>query len=168
MLQPFFLKPRGELVQYVVIEVEVQPTGRRLAGGTCEPAVPISRAKKPEWQIVVGKRASKGHCAEHSAKTKRFPLTCAKRFSSLDCEKDVDDEEFHSASSDVEAPSAGSCEVSAADSVEAKQLSSKGEAFLVHKNSFRCAGQTVSAGVMLDNTSAAFVQVGTSSYLFSG
>eukprot|EP00971_Amphidinium_carterae_P203186 4032269-Amphidinium_carterae.1 len=96
------------------------PSGRRLAGGTCESALtkhvevvsPLSiTSKKPEWQIVVGLNLA--------AKATRFPLTCANRFSSLDPEKDFEDEEFYSASSDVDGDSA-------AESAEATQLSSKG------------------------------------------
>eukprot|EP00971_Amphidinium_carterae_P006526 128745-Amphidinium_carterae.1 len=51
--------------------------------------------------IAVGKRACTSYCAEHSAKAKRFPLTCANRFSSLERERDFE-EELYYATSDVE------------------------------------------------------------------
>eukprot|EP00971_Amphidinium_carterae_P248291 4929333-Amphidinium_carterae.1 len=156
MMQPFFLKLGGEHRSAPHQASPVCITCRRLAGV----ASPLSfTSKKPEWQIVVGNRVSNGFCAEHRAKTKRFPLTCANRFFSLECEKEFDVEEFYSASDDVD-------EDSAADSAEAKQLSSKGrkqvvtcsqggifgvpEQLSVCPPDLELPGQTVSAGVVLD------------------
>eukprot|EP00971_Amphidinium_carterae_P291992 5796319-Amphidinium_carterae.1 len=83
MWQPFLSKPGGQpllltiLVQYIVVEIEKPLLGQRFAAS--EPAVPPNRlysvesiTKKPECQLVVGRRTCRSCCAEHSAKAKRF------------------------------------------------------------------------------------------------
>eukprot|EP00971_Amphidinium_carterae_P040759 799781-Amphidinium_carterae.1 len=81
---------------------------------------------KPEWQLVVGKRACKGVCAELSSNAGRFPLQRVNRFAALDREVG-----FFSAESDVQPTSTANR--------EAKQCSTGREAFLVHQNSFQRA-----------------------------
>eukprot|EP00971_Amphidinium_carterae_P348769 6490665-Amphidinium_carterae.1 len=56
-------------------------------------------------------------CGVLSSKAGRFPLKCAITFAALEREMSFDDEEFYSATSDVEPPSADSCEVYTADIV---------------------------------------------------
>eukprot|EP00971_Amphidinium_carterae_P108434 2147220-Amphidinium_carterae.1 len=69
---------------------------------------------------------SQRSCGNTVLKRGAFHLKCAIRVSALDREMNFDDD-----TSDVEQPSAVSCEVYTTDSVEAKHFSSKGREQLV-------------------------------------